>query len=124
MRPLRSRPCSTACPGAGSPADARGAGDGDRRPAGSPRGLRRVRRRERAGAGWLSAGFEAKVFPGATIPVAAIRIWRLRGPRRLIESAGVFVAVGLAFAGYFLVVAFGGIGFSYYSQVKRGLQIE
>jgi hypothetical protein len=83
-----------------------------------------VLRRERAGAAWLSAGFEAKVFPGATIPVAAIRIWRLRGPRRLLESAAVFVAVGLAFAGYFLVVAFGGIGFSYYSQVKRGLQIE
>ena len=83
-----------------------------------------VLRRERLGAGWLSAGFEAKVFPAAAIPIAAIRIWRLRGQRRLVESVGVFVAVGLAFAGYFLVVAFGGIGFSYYSQVKRGLQIE
>jgi hypothetical protein len=83
-----------------------------------------VLRRERLGAGWLSAGFEAKVFPGSAILVAAIRIWRLRGPRRLVESAGVFVAVGLGFAAYFLVVAFGGIGFSYYSQVKRGLQIE
>jgi hypothetical protein len=83
-----------------------------------------VLRQERAGGGWLSAGFAAKVFPAATIPVAAVRIWRTRGPRRLAESAAVFVAVGLVFAGTFLVTAFGGIGFSYYSQVKRGLQIE
>jgi hypothetical protein len=83
-----------------------------------------VLRRERQAAGWLSAGFAAKVYPAATIPVAALRIWRTRGTRRLVESAAVFVAVGLAFAGVFLVTAFGGIGFSYYSQVKRGLQIE
>jgi hypothetical protein len=83
-----------------------------------------VLRQERAAGGWLSAGFEAKVFPAATIPVAAVRIWRTRGTRRLAETAAVFVAVGLAFAGTFLVTAFGGIGFSYYSQVKRGLQIE
>jgi hypothetical protein len=56
--------------------------------------------------------------------VAAIRIWRTRGRRRVVEAAGVFVAVGLAFASVFLVVAFGGIGFSYYTQVTRGLQIE
>jgi hypothetical protein len=81
-------------------------------------------RRERQAAGWLSAGFETKVFPGAALPLTAIRIWRTRGPRTLAEAAGVFVAVGLAFAGFFLVVAFGGIGFSYYTQVTRGLQIE
>jgi hypothetical protein len=83
-----------------------------------------VLRQELAAGAWLSAGFAAKVFTAATIPVAATRIWRTRGPRRLVESAVVFVLVGLGFAIVFLVTAFGGIGFSYYSQVKRGLQIE
>ena len=40
-----------------------------------------VGRRERAGAGWLAAGFEAKVFPVAAAPVVAIRIWRRQGRR-------------------------------------------
>ena len=83
-----------------------------------------VLRRERVAAGWLSAGFEAKVFPLAAAPVAAIRIWRTRGRRSLAESAAVFVAVAIAISGFFLVVAFGGIGYSYRSQVTRGLQIE
>jgi hypothetical protein len=83
-----------------------------------------VLRRERQAGAWLSAGFAAKVFPAATIPMAAVRIWRTRGTRRLVETAAVFVAVGLAFAGVFLATAFGGIGFSYYTQVTRGLQIE
>src|SRR5581483_4344242 len=63
-------------------------------------------------------------FTAAAIPVTAVRIWRTRGPRRVVEAAAVFALVGLVFAGVFLVTAFGGIGFSYYSQVKRGLQIE
>jgi uncharacterized membrane protein len=83
-----------------------------------------VPRRERLAAGVLSAGFEAKVFPLAAAPVAAIRIWRTRGTRRLVESAGVFAAVAVAISGFFLVVAFGGIGYSYRSQITRGLQIE
>jgi hypothetical protein len=80
--------------------------------------------RDRAAGGWLAAGFAAKVFPAAAVPVAAIRIWRTHGRRRLLEAAGAFVAVGLAIAGTFIVTAFGGIGFSYYSQLRRGLQIE
>src|SRR3984885_14304103 len=83
-----------------------------------------VLRHERLAGGALGAGFEAKVFPLAAAPVAAIRIWRTRGSRRLVESAGVFVAVGIAISGFFLVVAFGGIGYSYRSQITRGLQIE
>ena len=83
-----------------------------------------VLRCERSAAGWLSAGFEAKVYPLALAPVAAIRIWRTRGGRGLAEAAATFVAVGIAISGFFLVVAFGGIGYSYRSQVTRGLQIE
>jgi hypothetical protein len=83
-----------------------------------------VLRQERAAGAWLSLGFAAKVFPAATIPITATRMWRTRGPRRVLESAVVFVVVGLLIAGTFIVTAFGGIGFSYYSQVKRGLQIE
>jgi hypothetical protein len=83
-----------------------------------------VLRQERLAGAWLGWGFAAKVFPAATLPVDVVRIWRTRGPRRVLESAAVFAAVGLAIAGTFIVTAFGGIGFSYYSQVKRGLQIE
>lgn len=80
--------------------------------------------RARAGSGWLAAGFEAKVFPIAAAPVAAIGIWRRRGGHELAAAAGVFVAVCVAISGFFLVVAFGGIGYSYKSQITRGLQIE
>lgn len=83
-----------------------------------------VKARERTGSGLLAAGFAAKVFPIAATPVAAIRIWRARGSRELLTCLVVFVVVDLLITGYFLVVAFGGIGFSYYSQVTRGLQIE
>jgi hypothetical protein len=83
-----------------------------------------VKARERTGSGLLSAGFAAKVFPIAATPVAAIQIWRARGTRELLTCLAVFVLVDLLIAGYFLVVAFGGIGYSYYSQVTRGLQIE
>ena len=80
--------------------------------------------RTRAAAGWLAAGFEAKVYPLAAAPVVAIRIWRTRGERALAQAAGVFVAVGVAVSGFFVVAALGGIGYSYYSQVTRGLQLE
>jgi hypothetical protein len=83
-----------------------------------------VGRRERIGAGWLAAGFEAKVFPIAAAPVAAIRIWRRGGRRGVVVASTVFLLVCAAISGYFLVVAFGGIGYSYKSQVTRGLQIE
>jgi hypothetical protein len=78
----------------------------------------------RTGAGWLAAGFEAKVFPLAAAPLAAISIWRRGGRRELEASALVFLAVCALISGFFLVVAFGGVGYSYKSQVTRGLQIE
>ena len=83
-----------------------------------------VRGHARVAGGTLAAGFEAKVFPAAAAPVAAIRLWRSGGRRRVEEAAAAAIAVGVAISGFFLVVAFGGIGYSYYSQLTRGLQIE
>jgi len=80
--------------------------------------------REQAAAGWLSAGFMAKVFPVAGLPVCAIALGRTRGRHVLIRCTLAFAAVGLAIGGFFLVVAFGGLGYSYRSQLTRGLQIE
>lgn len=74
--------------------------------------------------GTLALDFAAKVFAVAVVPVVAIRLWRTEGPRPLRRGAVSFVVVLVAVFSTFLLVAFGGLGNSYYTQLKRALQIE
>ena len=80
--------------------------------------------RELAAAGTLALDFAAKVFAVALVPVVAIRIWRTKGTRRLRDAVVSFAVVSVLIFSPFLVVAFGGLGNSYYTQLKRSLQIE
>jgi hypothetical protein len=75
-------------------------------------------------AGTLALDFAAKVFAVTLAPVVAIRIWRTNGTRRLRDAVVSFAAVSVFIFSPFLVVAFGGLGNSYYTQLKRALQIE
>jgi len=80
--------------------------------------------REVLSGGLLALDFAAKVFAAALVPVAAIRVWRAGGRRRLERTALSFAVVSLIVFLPFLGVAFGGLGNSYYTQAKRSLQIE
>lgn len=80
--------------------------------------------RARAGGILLSVGFAVKVFAFAAAPVAAIRLSRAEGTRALRRAVVAAILTGVAIFFFFLVVAFGGLGNTYWTQGKRGLQIE
>jgi hypothetical protein len=61
---------------------------------------------------------------GVFLPVAAIHVYRTRGRRELVRATAVFTGVLLAFLVPFVVLAPGGVGYSFYTQVVRKLQIE
>jgi uncharacterized membrane protein len=74
--------------------------------------------------GLLGAAFAAKLFSPVTAPLAAVRLARERGRDAVVRGAVWGVVVPTAAFGYFLLFAFGGIGFSVYTQLRRGLQSE
>jgi hypothetical protein len=80
--------------------------------------------RELAAGAMLALDFAAKIFAGALAPVVAIRVWRARGAPRLRAAVTGFAIVSVVVFSVFVVVAFGGLGNSYYTQLKRALQIE
>lgn len=80
--------------------------------------------RGRVAATLLALGIAAKTFPAAALPIAAIRRWRCAGRPTAVRDAAVFVAVCLAVFGPFAVIAFGGLGFSYYLQATRLLELQ
>jgi hypothetical protein len=80
--------------------------------------------RDRLASGVLAVAFATKVFAAAAIPVVAARIWRSRGRRNASAAAAVFAAVTVAVFGPFLVIAFGGVGFSFWQQATRLLSTE
>jgi hypothetical protein len=80
----------------------------------------------RAGAagGLLGAAFAAKLFAPIALPLTAIRLWRTSGRRALVRAAAGFALISLAAFGYFVLTAFGGLGFSLKTQLQRHLQTE
>lgn len=72
----------------------------------------------------VALGFAAKIYVAAVVPVTAVRLWRTEGRTPLVRAAVAVALVALACFGVFAVVAFGGIGFSYWTQARRQLQIE
>jgi hypothetical protein len=74
--------------------------------------------------GLLALAITAKVYAAAALPAAAIHVWRTGGRRDLTRAWVTFLGVGAAVVLPFAVVAFGGLGFSFYTQSTRPLQVE
>jgi hypothetical protein len=83
-----------------------------------------VARHEKLGCGLLGVGIAAKVYPIVLLPLALIWIWRRRGRSVAIRAFAACVGVVALVAGPFFVLAPGGVGYSTYLQLKRGLQME
>jgi Glycosyltransferase family 87 len=83
-----------------------------------------VNGRPRLGLGVLGAGLATKLWPAVLVPFALVYVWRRRGRRVALASAGVFVLVVAAFVVPFLVLAPHGLWESVWGQLRRPLQIE
>jgi hypothetical protein len=83
-----------------------------------------VVRRARPAFAFLALAIAAKVYAVAALPIAVIRVWRAEGQRRLVHAGLTFIAVLAIVVLPFAIVAFGGLGFSFYTQSTRPLQIE
>jgi uncharacterized membrane protein len=83
-----------------------------------------VRRRERTTYVLLALAVAAKVYPIVLLPLALIETWD-RGGKVLARRALLWFAVTL-FAVHlpFAIVGPGGLRFSYWVQLKRGLEVE
>jgi hypothetical protein len=80
--------------------------------------------RPRLAFGLLALAVVAKIYAIAVVPVAIVHVLRTRGRDDLLRALGVFVAVGLVLFVPFAVVGFGGLGYSFYIQATRDLQVE
>jgi hypothetical protein len=83
-----------------------------------------VRRHERMTYVLLALAVAAKIYPVVLLPIALVETWERGGRdwvrRALLWFAGVLVAVHLPFA----LLGPGGLRYSYWIQVKRGLEVE
>ncbi len=77
-----------------------------------------LKARERTTGALLGVDTVVKIYSIVTLPLAARR---LRAPRG--AAAAFAVAAGILFLPFFLIAP-GGVGFSFYTQMKRHLQIE
>jgi hypothetical protein len=72
----------------------------------------------------LAVAVTAKIYALAAVPVAAVRVSRTERRAELIRALTTFLLTGLLVALPFAVLAFGGLGFSFYVQSTRPLQVE
>jgi hypothetical protein len=80
--------------------------------------------RSRWAFGLLGLAVVSKVYAIALLPVAAVHVFRRDGRRELLAALGVLIAVGVLVTLPFAVVGFGGLGYSFYIQATRHLQVE
>lgn len=80
--------------------------------------------RDRLSFGLLGFGIAAKVYPIVIVPVALVWVWRRHGRRAALRAFAVGTAVVVAVAAPFAALGHGGLGYSTYTQFKRGLQME
>jgi len=83
-----------------------------------------VRGRERAAYVLLALAVAAKLYPVVLLPLALIETWERGGRERLRAALGWFLGVLLVVHLPFALTGPGGLRFSYWVQVKRGLEIE
>ena len=72
----------------------------------------------------LALAVVAKVYALAVVPIAAIHVLRERGRDELARALAVFVGIGLVLIVPFMIRGFGGLGYSFYIQATRQLQVE
>jgi hypothetical protein len=80
--------------------------------------------RNRLGCALLGVGIAAKVYPVVLVPLALIWVWRRHGRRMALQAFAACIGALALVAGPFFVLAPGGVGYSTYLQLKRGLQME
>jgi hypothetical protein len=80
--------------------------------------------RPRIAFGLLAVATVAKIYPLAIVPVAAVHVLRERGRDELLRGLAVYVGVALLMVVPFAVYGFGGLGYSFYIQATRDLQVE
>jgi hypothetical protein len=83
-----------------------------------------LRGRERLAFAALGLGFAMKLYPAVIVPLALVRVWRTKGRRAALVALGIGTGVVAAVFAFFVAVGFGGVGFSFWTQAKRHLQIE
>jgi hypothetical protein len=81
-------------------------------------------RRAVAAAVCIALAVTAKIYAIAALPVVALYVWWNDGRRALTRSAAAFLVAGTLIVLPFAAVAFGGLGFSFYVQTTRPLQVE
>ncbi|MEN3341649.1 MAG: hypothetical protein V7644_1053 [Actinomycetota bacterium] len=83
-----------------------------------------VRRHERAAYVLLALAVAAKVYPIVLLPLALVETWE-RGGRAPLRRAGLWFAGALAVVHLPVAVAGpGGLRYSYWVQLRRGLEVE
>jgi uncharacterized membrane protein len=80
--------------------------------------------REKLAFGCFGFGAVAKVYPVVILPIALVWVWRRRGRVHALRALAVTIAVGILTALPFVVLGWSGLGFTMYTQFKRGLQME
>ncbi|HEV2713474.1 MAG TPA: glycosyltransferase 87 family protein [Gaiellaceae bacterium] len=80
--------------------------------------------RFRLGLGTLGLATAAKLYPAVLAPIAVAHVWRLRGRREAVASAGAFLAVVGTVVIPFAVISPGGVWDAFWQQAGRPLQIE
>jgi hypothetical protein len=83
-----------------------------------------IRRRDTLAFAFLGAAVAAKIYPLAALPVAALAVWGDGGREALRRPLAAFAGVLTLTHLPFLVLGPGGLRFSYWVQLKRGLQLE
>jgi uncharacterized membrane protein len=72
----------------------------------------------------LAVATVAKIYPLAVLPVGLVHVWRARGREEALRALAAFVVVGLVLTVPFAIFGFGGLGYSFYIQATRDLQVE
>ena len=83
-----------------------------------------LQRKALASGGLLGAALAAKLFALAAAPVLLVRVWRDGARSGVVRAAAGFAGVSALCFAFFVVRAFGGLGFSFSTQLKRHLQTE
>jgi uncharacterized membrane protein len=80
--------------------------------------------RFRLASGALGIAAAAKVYPALLAPILLAHVWRTRGRRECLVSAGAFAAVVVTIVLPLALVAPGGVWDAFWTQAGRPLQIE
>ncbi len=83
-----------------------------------------LRRRDGTAAALLGIGAATKLFPVLLLPLLVARAGQRQRHRAVLRTLGIFTAFFMIIAGPLALVAPGGVGFSFRTQLTRALEIE